>query len=229
MDYLLNQSKPAKQSTVFIPLVVVMMFSLGCTKGTPTFENLDNSTLPQPKLSGQTSKNVLTTSAGATSDISGECDPKIQDILATVVGVANSSSVGLSSIATSVLVKCSNSGTFSFTLKSLTNLGVTLVENKTYVIELRGVTIAGVSRPSQLNLLYAPTGGSGPKRFVLTSGGTESTSTGPRIATSTLYQAEVRIDHRSNFVADPTAERAAVIQKTSTNYRMKIGSAASAD
>jgi hypothetical protein len=200
---------------------------VGCVKGTTDFSTLDSNSIPQPLFSGATSKDVRVTSLDQEVDLEGTCDFKISKITAQTVGVMAQSDQ-LSNIGVSgATLKCQSSpGTFSFRLKSLTALGFTPSENVPVEIHLRGVTSAGVSRVTTIRLTYSNPNGDGPKGMVLTSGSTESGSTGQRIAVSdgtAAYRATIRVDHRINRM---DSENMNTQMKTSASYRAVIGTAA---
>ncbi len=199
--------------------MVVVLFSFGCTKGAPTFETLDSSNIPQPTFSGLTYKSVTTATPSATFPILGECDPRISGLLASAVGVSGSQSINSFAVST-VSVTCASDGKFSFTLKSLTDLGFTISDNRTYQVEVRGITDAGISRPSTIRILYLA-----PKRIFITSGGTQSNTVGPRLSIGTTFQAEVRLGHLINDYSNGAEMKA----KTSASFIMKSGAAESAD
>lgn len=204
--------------------VGLFALSLGCTKGIPTFQNLDG-TIPQPLFSGSTTKSYLTMTSTQTFDVSGQCDEKIRELVATPVGVNSTQSTLAAMVTSGITVNCATNGTFSFQLKSLADLGFTLVDNSNYEIQLRGVTSGGISEPSTIRILYSTTGGAGPKRVVLTSGGTETTTSGERLATSANFKAEVRLDHRMNTYST-VSDHTSMTEKSSTSFKFKSGAAA---
>lgn len=182
--------------SIYAPLITgLVMFNLGCTKGKPDFASLGGDGLPQPMFSGSTQTSLTATTPAQTFSISGDCDPKIQDIAGQAVGTASIFATLAAMSTTAVTVDCANSGHFSFTLKSLSDLGYTPVNGKTYDIELRAITVAGVSNPSTIHILYSPGAGPDPKRLLITSGSTLSGS-GARLSTGSNYKAEIRIGTR---------------------------------
>src|SRR3569623_1638265 len=125
--------------------IVFSFITLGCTKGVPGFNTLDSSNLPQPLFSGATEESIVASSPLETFAISGDCDSRITDIAGSAEGTASTFST-LSAMATSgVTVGCSSSGHFSFTLKSLTDLGYTPANGTSYNIDLRGVPSGGIA------------------------------------------------------------------------------------
>lgn len=208
--------------------VAIFLTAVGCTKTTPEFAVLDQNNIPQPMFNGSTSMNAILTSATETFAIQGQCDPKIHAIEAMVVG-PNSGFVSANAISNSgFTLACATSGTFSMTLKTLAGLGLAVVENSNYEIDLRAVTAGGISNSSRIHLHYSTAGATGPKRLLLTSGATASSSAAPRIATSPNFKAEVRVDHMLNDYSS-TSSQDAMALKTSTNFRMKTGPAAEND
>lgn len=154
---------------------------------------LDEDAIPRPKFSGQTTKNIATSSKTATFAISGECDSKIRSIVGAATGT-NSTFDSLSSLATStVSVTCSTDGKFSFTMKSLTDLGFTVNDGETYEVQLRAMTSGGVSKPSYIKIAFTQ-GASG--RPILITSGTNTVTDGVN-----NLSAEVRITNRQNVTA----------------------------
>lgn len=201
----------------------VFLLSMGCTKGVPDFSTLDESSVPQPLFSGSTTKVILVGSANALIPVSGECDPKITDLLAIPVGVASPSSLS-SYVTGAITVACSSTGTFSFTLSSLSAIGFSIVDNSIYEIQLRGVTSGGISRASTIRLSFAQVGK--PQRVYITSGSNESNAVGARRVASATYQAEIRLGHMSNNALTNMNE---AIIKSSATYKFKGGAAATND
>ncbi|MGE3760338.1 MAG: hypothetical protein AB7H97_21415, partial [Pseudobdellovibrionaceae bacterium] len=137
-------------------------------------------------------KNISTTSQSATFAISGECDSKIRSIVGSASGT-NSTFDSLTSLAVStVSVTCSTDGKFSFTLKSLTDLGYSINDGEIYEVQLRGVTSGGVSKPSYIKIAYSQ-GANG--RPILITSGTNTITDGANL------KAEVRITNRQNITA----------------------------
>ncbi|MGE4133448.1 MAG: hypothetical protein AB7F86_17535 [Bdellovibrionales bacterium] len=150
-------------------IVVWALTALACSKATPEFDSLDGSLIPMPKFEdGSTLKVISTTSGGKTYSINGKCDQKIRRLSILAVGIATASTT-LDSMSTNPSVTCATNGTFSFTLKSLLDMGYELNEGKTYEIQLRGETSAGSSNPSYIRITYSS--GSGNKNFFITAGG----------------------------------------------------------
>ncbi len=147
-----------KSFRVFL-ILGILLSGVACTKATPEFDLLDENAIPQPKFSGSTVKSITTSSSGVTFLISGECDPKIRSISAMAVGQSSSFSDLGSLISGTAAVECSSKGTFSFQLKSLSDIFANVKMGETYEIQLRGVTSAGSSKPSYIRISYqSPTG-----------------------------------------------------------------------
>ena len=140
--------------TLIYSLLALVVVTTGCTPSNPTFAVLDQTAIPQPLFDGQTSKAITRGTAGETTLIQGQCDPRVRDIRANVIGQGARAggldvvSVGAPSVA------CPSTGKFNFTLKSFVDLVGPPVINRTYVIELRADTAGGLSNPSVLSLTY---------------------------------------------------------------------------
>lgn len=175
-------------------LLLLLLASLlvGCTKGTTEFTTLDSSNLPQPLFNGAMSTSLSATSDATTFSISGQCDSKIRSIQAQIIGVGDTQT-DLNHVATSSpTVTCTSNGTFSFTLKSLADLGFTVAENQTYEVQLRGDTSVGLSNASTIMIKFNNPDSNAPVGTLVTLGGTES-STSSRQSTSTHFKAIVRV------------------------------------
>src|ERR1035437_3938388 len=200
------------------------LITLGCTKGTPSFTDLGSDNLPQPMFLGRTSITIPTNNPAQTFAIVGQCDQKIHDLLATANGTSAAFSTIVALVNSPVIVNCATTGTFSFTLKSLLDLGYSPLDGHTYDIELRGVTTGGVSHASVIHIAFSSTGGPDPQHIMITSGGTES-GAGPRIATGTTFKAEIRVGGKLNVYTNPSTQDAMTL-KNSTNFIMKSAVAA---
>ncbi len=170
-----------------------LVSGIACTKATPEFELLDPNAIPQPKFNGATVKNLTTGSGAATFGIVGECDPKITAISARAVN-ASATFSALSTVASSApTVACSANGSFSFTLKSLTDLGFApLVMGNTYEIQLKGLTSAGLSNASSIFILYS--NGVGNPNMRVTGGGIMGGGTATYAADAN-FRAELSVTH----------------------------------
>jgi hypothetical protein len=150
---------------------------LGCVKAEPEFETLDESKIPQPLFEGETTKTIAVADMFANITISGQCHPKIREIL---IRDPNGQSVfsSLASLAVSSSVTCSTQcqadgkGCFTFELTGLRALNQNMapVAGQVFQFELKGVTAGGVSKASTLRLTYSP--GSGNHRILISSGAT---------------------------------------------------------
>lgn len=200
------------------------LITLGCTKGTPNFTDLGADNLPQPMFSGKTSITIPTNNPAQTFAIVGQCDQKISDLLATANGTSSAFSTIAALVNSPVIVNCATSGTFSFTLKSLTDLGYSPLDGHTYDIELRGVTTGGISHASVIHIAFTSTGSPDPKHIMITSGGTES-GAGPRIATGGTFKAEIRVGGKLNAYSDPSIQDAMTLKQGAT-FKMRSGVAA---
>jgi hypothetical protein len=190
---------------------------------------LDQGVIPMPLFAGSNQLEVLSLTDTQTYAIQGQCDHRIQSLSAAATGAANATN--LQSMTTGGLnVTCAQDGQFSFTLKSLTDLGFAPQDNGTYTIQLFAVTRAGNSNPSTIRIVYSKEGGTGPKRILITSGSTQ-TSRSPviaRQAASTSFRAEIRVDHQLNHYTTPTSADSMLV-KTSPSFKMKLGPASSND
>jgi hypothetical protein len=206
-------------------IATFMAASLGCTKGTPDFSTLGSDSVPQPKFSGATETSLTATSPSQIFSISGDCDTNIRDITGTAVGTATAFSTLTAMSTSGVTVNCSSTGTFSFTLKSLTDLGYTPVDGTTYDIQLRAITSGGTSNPSTIHIVYSSSGGASPNRILITSGGTESSS-GERISSGGgHFKAQIRVSNRINAYSSASTQDAMTL-KTGGAYQMRSGYAA---
>lgn len=206
----------------------LLFFAVACTKAKPSLQVLDSRNVPQPRFSGQTILNITVRSSATTLDVTGECDVKIRSLQAEVSGVSDFNDVS-SVAAASPAITCGQDGKFAFTLKSLADLGfASPMEGQIYSIFLRALSSGGTSLASEIRILYSTPNGNGPRRMSLTSGGTESNSGAPRLATSTHFQAEIRVDHRLvDMGTSPNANSNQL--QTGSHFKLKIGSGAAAD
>lgn len=162
------------------------MMLLGCTKGEPTFELLGASGLPQLLFGGKKSLSLTTNSLSANFPVTGTCDNKISGAVASISALPG---MTLEQMTSALQIDCETDGTFSFTIKSLADLGLTPTIGTTYTIEIRAQTTAGLSRASIIKLTYAQ-----PLRPVMITAGSARPSDG----TPTGFAAEVRVTHRQN-------------------------------
>jgi hypothetical protein len=175
-------------------IIIYLLVGAACTQGTPDLQVLNEDAIPRPKFAGSTIKNMTTSSSSVTFDIQGECDPKIRSILGAATGT-NATFDSLSSLAVSgVTVTCATDGKFSFTLKSLSDLGFSVTEGETYEVQLRAETSGGLSKPSYIRILYGAS--SNGRRPILITSGTNTITDG-----ANNLKAEVRIGNRQNATA----------------------------
>jgi hypothetical protein len=197
--------------------------TLGCTKGSPNFDSLGADNIPQPLFSGATQETLNASSTSQTFSISGDCDSKIRDISGIAVGTPTGFASLASMAAGAVTVDCAATGHFSFTLKSLNDLGYTAISGQTYNIQLRAITSGGTSNPSTIHLAFSTAGGSDPKHILLTSGSTASTSGGPRLASGTAFKAEIRVTNKVLNYGAGAGTQDAMTLKTGTAFQMRSG------
>lgn len=178
-------------------ILVLALSAVACSKATPEFDVLDESAIPQPKFSGSTVKNVTVSSSTSTIAISGECDSKIKSIVARAVGLSSGFSALSDLTATAPTVACSNAGTFSFDLKSLSALGYSgFYDGKTFEIQLKGMTSSGLSRASSIIITYST--GAGNRDIWIAGGGIHGGGDSAFTATSAAIKAEIFVNHLSS-------------------------------
>lgn len=202
--------------------LIMGLFLAGCTKANPTFDLLDAGAIPQPKFNGSIVKLIASNSASDPYAISGQCDPKISSITGLVVGV-QSAFDSLNALSTSgAVIQCSSNGTFSFDLKSLTDLGFTVTENSTYEIQLRAVTSAGTSKPSYIRIAYS-TGHGGPRIQIAGGGITDTSADQAHKATGTGLSALLRVNTYSPDTSTLSSDSMTTL--TGVGFKLQLGSA----
>lgn len=146
---------------VCLSLGFVSLLSVACSKADPGFQVLDANVVPQPLFNGATSRTIQSATGAEMPLIEGECDYKISFITAQIVEL-ESAAGSLDHVSTgAATVACQTNGTFKFRLKTLADLGFTLVQGKTYEFELRGFTSSGVSKATSLKVHYDNNSGRG--------------------------------------------------------------------
>lgn len=173
---------------------------------------LDEDRIPRPTFAGNTTIDLSTSSASGTFAISGECDQKIRAIMGQAVGTATIFSTLSSLAVSSVSVTCATDQKFSFTLKSLTDLGFTPQAGETYEVQLRGETSAGISKPSSIKITFT-NGSNGVQPALASGGGLQS----PNVISATgdgLFKADVRVGGRG------------VASTSNPAFKAKVGKAA---
>lgn len=194
--------------------------SLGCTKVDPGFSVLDSNSIPQPLFSGATTTSMASATGNEKFAINGECDFKIRNLTAQIVGV-DSGPGTMEHVATgTVVATCQDDGKFSFELKSLNDLGIVLKKGSTYEVQLRGVTTAGPSKPSSIYVRFGAD--VGPRLAVVSSGGTLSGPQG-RMATSTGggLKGFVRVGNRMPAYDTPPSSSGTMTESVSMGGTMK--------
>jgi hypothetical protein len=202
-------------------LILIFFFSLACTKSQPDFAVIDEDNIPRPLFSGSTKKQLFTGNNNLTFKINGECDPKISEIKGTAIGTNYNAANMRELTVNDISLTCTSDGKFSFELKSLSNLGYTLTENSVYEIQLRGVTTAGMSKPSSILITYSTKLG-GARPTLITSG---STGTQP-LTTTNGFSARIRIGNKSNGdISNPaTADNASLKTDSFPNgFKANVG------
>lgn len=201
-----------------ILILILSVGAFGCTKATPTFELSDEGAIPQPKFSGSTTKTIKVNSPHSTFTVSGECDHKIRTIKGMLVSVTASYGAVSDLTVTAPSVNCSSTGTFSFQFKSLTDLGFSPIqEGRTYEIQLKGSTSAGMSRASKILITYDT--GSGNKNIWIAGGGVPGSADSASFATmpianTSLGGAEVYMMHTAR---DPSGS------PSNANFKLRVG------
>lgn len=201
---------------------LILIIATGCTGATPEFETLNEEAIPRPTFSGAYLKQITTGDGTQTFAITGECHNKVKNINGMAVDTIGSFS-SVNSLGTSVNVTCATDGKFSFTLKSLTQLGYTLTEGKTYEIQLRSETVAGMSKPSSIKIFYS-TLVKGTRPIRITSGGIIGSGEGTvGVGTSTaMFKANIRVTHQMNDVGVLTSPED-VVMKAGTTFKARVG------
>jgi hypothetical protein len=179
-------------------LILASCLSLmACSKGgAPELSVIDSRSIPWPTFSGSNQYNIATHSDKTTFHISGQCDPKITSIVGKAVGPG--SAWDMAAIAVSNAdIRCAVDGTFSFDLKSLSDLGFTAVANGTYDVQICGVTSAGLSQPSTIRITTLP----GRNPVSVNAG-----STGKQMVTDGIVgglSAQLKVGNQTNDSAGP--------------------------
>jgi hypothetical protein len=202
-------------------LCLSLIIASGCTKATPEFETLNEDSIPWPTFNGQKTKNIVTGDAAETFVINGECNSKIRDLTGIAVGTTSSFSAVDALAVSGISVTCSSDGKFSFTLKSLTDLGYTPTEGTVYEIQLRGSTTAGMSKASSIKILYSTSAGS--TRPIRVASGAVIGGGDTVQASGASFKGEFRIGHQMNDIAGSQADPEAVLWKTGTNFKARVG------
>lgn len=208
-------------------LILVSVFFVGCTKGTPAFQTISEDNIPLPYFNEEKTQTFKAYATGKVSKpflVNGFCDPKISDIKATFenssIGSQKLRELSANDAVTSVDIKCTTEGTFTFTLAELSKLGFTIVDGSEYKVLLQSVTSSGMSKPSTIAITYDTRIGGTPP-FVVNSGG----------ATQLLGQDNYSLQHVrvGSKSAVPTASvsgahRSFELNDTTTNgYKAYIG------
>jgi hypothetical protein len=164
---------------------------VACSKGgTPELSVIDSRSIPWPTFNGNNQYNVATRSDKTTFHISGQCDPKITSLVGKAVGPGSDWDTAIA--VSSFTVRCAIDGTFSFDLKSLSDLGFTAVANGTYDVQLCGVTSAGLSQPSTIHITTLP--GRNPVSVSAGSTGKNKVTDG----TPTGLSAQLKVSNQTN-------------------------------
>lgn len=195
-------------------ILCLFPFVVACSKGDPSFDTLSSDRVPRPLFNGQTLKALDISNRNTAISISGECDPRIADILIKLPGEAsNFSKLSGANLTTAASVTCSTQcqsdgkGCFSFQLSNLKTLNgnVDPYQGQIFEIEVRGLTAGGISLSSIIKLTYV---GSSKNRILITSGATESGAL-PRLQLNqnSEIKGEIRVYNRMlNLPASPNPQ-----------------------
>lgn len=193
-------------------LILISFLALSaCTQGQPDFEVISEDSIPRPTFNSATTKSIFIGASNIETAIQGECDPKITNLNVQALNSAQTFSRWTDMcVADSVSVTCAADGKFSFTLKKLEDLGFTLSENAVYNIEVKGVTVAGLSKPSTIRITYSTTmGGARPTR--ITSGSTL------RDTNASGFSADIRVTNTANEISGGQTSAEDFYKKTDGN------------
>lgn len=204
-------------------LLALLVTSFGCTKGQPDFDTLFSERLPRPLFQGLTSRTMDKYNFNENIVVTGECSPKISEILIRAPGEPEvfqklDSVVLNSSVTCSTPCQADGKGCFTFELASLKTLnkGVDPTPGQSFQFEVKGITDGGVSAASVLKIFY--TLGPGNNRIMVSSGSGKGTS-------STL-KADVRVTYK--MLGSGASEQYS--QSSGPNpIKAKIGIAVSSD
>lgn len=203
-----------------------ILTALGCVKAEPEFDTLDENKIPQPVFNGETTKIIDVSDPNSNITISGQCHPKIKEIL--IKGPSTSSVFSkLDTVTVSSSVTCSTQcqsdgkGCFSFELINLKALNGNTVPSagQVFQVELKGITSGGVSKASVVRITYSP--GPGNHAISIVSGGTTFNSN----PVGASIKGEIRV--RGQMLDAPIEHTA--VSSGPNPIKAKIGIAVSAD
>lgn len=163
----------------FLLLGFFALSLLGCEGGVPEFSELGSNNLPIPTFSGKSTTTITLTSPTQTIFLSGECDPRVQDIEMQFKDLSPWARASEFSLTPPSLNCDKSNRSFSLAIKGLTQLGFwsQLTQPMTFQISLRSSTKIGSSGTSTVNVLYRPTDSGKPPLGNISSGsGTTSSS-----------------------------------------------------
>lgn len=193
------QKSPLRNVSYWAVFTWVVLVLTGCTEGQPKFGELDPSMLPQPTFAGKVTHQKVVYSFSDPILVDGECDSRIDSLLVRLSSSTDWSAPD--SLSSSVSIDCKNNQ-FRFTLKSLTDLGLTdSGASMSINLEVKGVTVVGASNASQLKIQYLPGALLNKTRGTISSAGgvqksgegtyithTQLSSTGSNQAVSSQYK-----------------------------------------
>lgn len=169
----------------FSSIALIAFFATACSKISPEFSGEGSINIPQPTINGTTNYKAKIQAPSKTTQITGECDSRIQAIEARMQGQPSFSHLSNVSKDTPS-INCENNS-FSFNVPSLIDMDWDLNQSQKVVIELRGFTQAGYSKATTIALDYTPVKISLPG-FAITAGGDFATSgAGTKAQTSILF------------------------------------------
>ncbi len=190
-----------KVRTLFV--LVFATICSGCTDTIPEFEGLDPSQLPRPLFSGKTINTMTLTSLSENLLISGECDSRVSGLKAQIIGFKKWDEI--SEFTFDPFDSDCKDEKFSFSLKSLSQMGFNPSSQFSLNLELKSVTVAGDSLASTVTLIYIPAGKSSPPGMHISSSGGVSSSA------SYVVKSSVKFSHNNN--------------QSSASYILKTGQA----
>ena len=173
-------------------LVLVLAMALAaCTNAQPEFTTLEG--VPQPLYFGKTSHQITVVDPNLDIPVTGSCDPRVTQLEFRIQGYQNWGPA--SQVASGAVSEdCKTTGTFSFSLKSLSSMGVwNLTQSVRFNLEAKSIYSVGDSQISQLKIEYILPIGTKPGQFRMTQG------------SATTSSPSFRARSRANFTSGTTA------------------------
>jgi hypothetical protein len=189
--------------------IAVFVVAAGCTKGVPKFEELGSEQLPPPVF---TPNSVSMTDFNQTISVSGTCSTKADDMTFNINGVHlwNPGNPLVDSGALNV--DCKNSGTFSFTMKSVNALNAMgspppwdTSQTGVFYLEARTVLIPdGVSTVAKLTVNFVVPSATNPERFRITQGGGKASNANYSVKASVHWRSPAKAGN-ANYSIVPSS------------------------